>query len=274
VAEREGQSDVRVWSFEPPVALNQRLYRCDKEFVLDPLKEIVEHDDIYALLVMDRREMTLALLKGKTIVPLVNSTSNVPGKFRAGGQSAARFESNRELMAHDFYKRIAEYMKDLLAPYGNELKGIIIGGPGPTKYELVESGYILDTIQKKIIGVKDITYTDEFGLQELLDKAQDLLAQAEVADEKRVMNQFFEMLNKQPAKVAYGKDEVKKFLEMSTVDTVLISEACDPAVVEEFEKIAEQFGSTLKIISTETREGVQLRDMGKFAAILRYEANH
>ncbi|MBD3355499.1 peptide chain release factor 1, partial [Candidatus Woesearchaeota archaeon] len=33
VAEREGQSDVQVWSVEPPVHLNQRLYRCDKEFV-------------------------------------------------------------------------------------------------------------------------------------------------------------------------------------------------------------------------------------------------
>ena len=34
VAEREGQSDVKVWSVEPPVPLKTRIYRCDKEFVL------------------------------------------------------------------------------------------------------------------------------------------------------------------------------------------------------------------------------------------------
>ena len=34
VAEREGQSDVQVWSIEPPVPLKIRIYRCDKEFVM------------------------------------------------------------------------------------------------------------------------------------------------------------------------------------------------------------------------------------------------
>jgi peptide chain release factor subunit 1 len=39
VAEREGQSDVKVWSIEPPVPLNTRIYRCDKEFVIGLLTE-------------------------------------------------------------------------------------------------------------------------------------------------------------------------------------------------------------------------------------------
>ena len=37
VAEREGQGDVQVWSFEPPMEMNQRLYGCEEEFVLDRL---------------------------------------------------------------------------------------------------------------------------------------------------------------------------------------------------------------------------------------------
>ena len=41
--------------------------------------------------------------------------------------------------------------------------------------------------------------------------------------------------------------------------------------IEEFEKIAEKYSTQVEIISEETREGVQLREMGKFAAILRYE---
>ena len=39
----------------------------------------------------------------------------------------------------------------------------------------------------------------------------------------------------------------------------------------EFEEEAQKMGSTMKIISTETREGAQLKDLGKVAAILRYE---
>ena len=41
--------------------------------------------------------------------------------------------------------------------------------------------------------------------------------------------------------------------------------------VEEFEKEAENMGTKVEIISTETQEGVQLRDLGKVAAVLRYE---
>ena len=86
VAEREGQSDVRVWSIEPPVPLNLRVYRCDKEFVLEPLKSLLESKEVYGLVVLDRRDAMIALLKGKTIIPLTQTHSHVPGKTRAGGQ--------------------------------------------------------------------------------------------------------------------------------------------------------------------------------------------
>src|SRR3989344_9167154 len=86
VAEREGQSDVRGWSIEPPVPLNLRVYRCDKEFVLEPLKSLLESKEVYGLVVLDRRDAMIALLKGKTIIPLTQTHSHVPGKTRAGGQ--------------------------------------------------------------------------------------------------------------------------------------------------------------------------------------------
>ncbi|NTV24168.1 MAG: peptide chain release factor 1, partial [Nanoarchaeota archaeon] len=38
IAEREGQQDIGVFSVEPPDAINLRLYRCDKTFVLDTLR--------------------------------------------------------------------------------------------------------------------------------------------------------------------------------------------------------------------------------------------
>ncbi|MAG38571.1 peptide chain release factor 1, partial [Candidatus Woesearchaeota archaeon] len=96
VTEREGQQDFKVWSMETPLPLKQRLYRCDKNFVLDPLREQTEEKAIYALVVMDKRDGGIALLKGKTIVPLNKATSAVPGKTRAGGQSAARYERLRD----------------------------------------------------------------------------------------------------------------------------------------------------------------------------------
>src|SRR3989338_2374157 len=96
VAERDGQQDFKVWSIEPPVPLQTRIYRCDKEFVLDLLRDMLEAKDFYGLVIVDRRDAIIALLKGKSIVPVVKTHSEVPGKTKAGGQSAARFERLRE----------------------------------------------------------------------------------------------------------------------------------------------------------------------------------
>lgn len=270
VAEREGQSDVKVWSIEPPTPLNQRLYRCDKEFVLDALQDMIEIHDVYGMVVMDRRDAAIALLKGKSIIPLLKTHSLVPGKTRAGGQSSVRFARLREGAKKEHYKKVAEYMKEQFLAL-KDLKGIIIGGPSTTTNDFLNKDYITGDVKKKIIGVKDLSYTGEFGLQELLEKSEDLLASEEVAEEKKIMRTFFESLNTAPNKVAYGELDVKNQLQNGTVEILLVSEALPDSIIEELEKLAEPFSSEVKIISTETREGVQLRDMGKVAAILRYE---
>jgi len=271
VAEREGFQDYRVWSIEPPIPINVRLYRCDKEFILEPLKDMATDKTTYGLVVMDKRDATVAVLKGKSIIPLMKEDSMVPGKMKAGGQSAMRFAQNRELAAKAFYKKIGELMKDQFLNMGDELKGIIIGGPGPTKYEFAEGNFITNEVKKKIIGIKDISYTDEFGLQELVERSEDLLADEEIAEEKKIMLRFFDTLGKQPAKASYGKDEVMKNIKLGAVDILLLSESLDDAVIDEFTTEAEKMNTTVYIISIETREGVQLKEIGKIAAILRYE---
>jgi peptide chain release factor subunit 1 len=59
-------------------------------------------------------------------------TSGIPGKTRAGGQSAQRFARIRESMAKEFFKRVAESIKKHFWD-NKKLKGILVGGPIPTK---------------------------------------------------------------------------------------------------------------------------------------------
>ncbi|MBI4153364.1 peptide chain release factor aRF-1 [Candidatus Woesearchaeota archaeon] len=269
VAAREGQQDVRVWSIEPPVPVPMRTYRCDKEFMLDLLEEMIEDKTVYGLVVIDRRDAAIALLKGKTIIPLTKTHSQVPGKFKAGGQSAQRFHRLIEGAAKEHYRKVAEHMKEQLLDIKN-LKGIIVGGPGPTKHDFIELGQITNELKKKIIAVKDLSYTGDFGLQELVDLSQDVLAEEEIVGEKKIMTQFFECLAKEPEKVAYGKDSVNKAIEMGAVDVLLLSEILDDAVIDSLSEGAERFRSKIVIISTATREGVQLKEMGGIAALLRF----
>jgi peptide chain release factor subunit 1 len=272
VSPQEGKYDFKVFSIEPPVPFKIRVYRCDKTFVLEPLKEMLEEKEVYGLVVMDRREADIALLRGKTIVPVTSAKSNVPGKTRAGGQSAARFMRLREDAAKEFYKKIGAMIKDEFLTK-DSLKGIIVGGPGPTKYDFVDGDFITNELKKKIIGIKDLSYTGDFGVQELVDKSDDILAAEEIVAEKKIMGRFFEFLAKRPGMVSYGESEVRKFTEAGAVETILLSEACDDKLIEDFDRIAKPFSTEVRIISTETREGAQLRDIGKIAAILRYEAS-
>ena len=272
ISEREGQEDFKVWSIEPPVPLKTRIYRCDKEFVLDNLDAMLETKEVYGLIVIDRRDANIALLKGKSIIPLVKTHSEVPGKFKAGGQSAARFARIREGANKDHFKKVAEYVKDQFLKL-KFLKGIIVGGPGPTKYEFVEGDYITTEVKNKILAIKDLSYTGEFGLEELLEKSKDVLSEEGVAQEKKIITKFLEILATKPKMVTYGEQETMKYLKMGVVDTLLISEDFDDVKIEEFEEAAKTSGSEVQILSTETREGIQLRDLGKIGAILRYEVH-
>jgi len=269
VASKEGKDDFKVWSLEPPTPLKTRIYRCDKTFVTEMLDEMIDEEVEYGLIVMDRRDASIALLRGKTIVPLIKTHSQVPGKFRAGGQSAQRFHRLIEGAAKDHYKKVAEHVKEQFF-HRKELKGIILGGPGPTKYDFMELGQLTNELKEKVIAIKDLSYTGDFGLQELVDKSQDVLAQEAIADEKKIMQKFLTTLAKEISKVAYGKEEVKKALKMGAVDVLLLSEVIDEKTVEDLSKIAEEMSSKVVMISIETREGVQLKDLGGIAAILRY----
>jgi peptide chain release factor subunit 1 len=233
---------------------------------------MLEHKEVYGLVVLDRRDANIAFLKGKAIIPLSKTHSEVPGKFKAGGQSAARFSRLIEGAAKDHYKKVAEKMKEQFLGK-KELKGIIIGGPGPTKYDFVEGGFLTGELKDKVIAIRDLSYTGDFGLQELLDKSKDVLEKEEIAGEKKIMERFFQMLAKEQNKVSYGEEEVMKNLQIGAVEVLLLSEELEDDIIQKFEDEAEKMDTEVRIISTETREGIQLRDMGKIAAILRFEVH-
>ncbi len=194
--------------------------------------------------------------------------------FIAGGllvhNSSQRFERLREGAAKEFFTRLGEHVKDEF--FGKpELKGLLVGGPGTTKHEFVEGQFLPTDLKNRVIAIRDLSYTDEFGLQELVDKSQDVLAAEEVVHEKKLMTRFFELLSTRQGMVSYGEAEVMRLLESGVVDILLLSEDLSDEKIAGFEDVAGKFGSKVEIISTETREGAQLRDFGMVAAILRYE---
>lgn len=269
VAEREGVSDVRVWSVEPPVPMKLRSYKCGQAFHLEPLESLGADVATYGLLVLDRRDADIAMLKGKVIMPIKSFKSMVPGKYKAGGQSAARFARVREGLAKDFLKKVGSAANEELMKIP-KLKGIIVGGPGPTKEDFVRGSFLSNELKERIIGIVDTGYTSEFGLEEVVEKADDILAAEEVTQEKKLLEKFFNMLGANTKMTAYGEENVKHALSLGAVDTLILSDVVEDEVKKSMINKVEESGGSWKIVSDQTREGEQLVGIGKIGAILRY----
>ncbi|MCS7139970.1 MAG: peptide chain release factor aRF-1 [Candidatus Nezhaarchaeota archaeon] len=218
-----GTEKMEVYVIEPPEPINTYLYRCDSRFHTEILEEMLEEKGSYGVIVMDRSSATFALLTGRRLKLLDEITSGVPGKHSAGGQSARRFERVIEIMAHEFYKRVGEYAQRLFSDI-KDLKGIIIGGPGPTKNDFYDGDYLPQDIKKMVIGIVDVGYTGEEGVYELIERAQSLLEGIRFIHEKQVVQKFLEYLAKKSELVAYGYKEVYELLKQGIVDVLIVSE--------------------------------------------------
>lgn len=442
----EGKEDIKLWSIEPPEKLETKIYWCDQVFVLDPLREMVKEKDVYGLIVLDAKEATVGLLKGKKIVVKKRLESTVPSKTVKGGMCLHRssqillsdgklvpinkVKKGDEVYCFDFkewkvktsfvkeiYKRHVNSAKKIFFEKGsviasddhlifvkeggeikekfvrdlkkgdvvfvfekNEVKevrvkniseteieasvffydlevenlenyfanfllvhnsqgrydrlredainefltkvgevasnifleenvlGVLIGGPGPVKERLLEKDYLNYQIKNKVLGVKDVGYTDEYGLEELVKRSEDLLQQAEVFKEKSLLNKFFLLLKKGENAVV-GLEKVRKALEYNAVEELIVVEEfeyvkgeftcanghksekivkrgekifCDVCgqemkleketeIAEEIIETAEAGGAKVSIVSEETEEGRQFKNMGGIGAITRFK---
>jgi len=307
-----GTEKMETYVFEPPEPIKTYTYHCNSEFFLEPLQEMLGDKEIYGLAVIDRKEATVAVLKGKRIDIVKTLTSGVPGKHKAGGQSQRRFDRLIDLAAHEFKKRIGETINEAFLAIP-EMEGVIIGGPGHTKEEFVKGDYLHHEIKNKVITTVDTSYTGEFGIREVIEKSMDVLAEIDVMREKKLVQKFLTELVSDEGLASYGEAEVRKNLEMGAVEVLLLSEDINSRrdkfecpscgfidaktfkntkteseencpqcgekmnlieskdVIDDFVEMAEEVGSEVEIISTETEEGMQLlKAFGGIGAVLRY----
>jgi peptide chain release factor subunit 1 len=219
-----GQTDMITKVLEdPPDPIQSFRYHCDSNFLTGPLEDMLADKGLYGLIVLDRREANVGWLKGKRVEPVKSASSLVPGKQRKGGQSAQRFARLRLEAIDNFYQEVAGMANELFVPERHELDGVLVGGPSPTKDEFLDGDYLHHELQESVLGKFDVSYTDESGLYDLVDAAEDVLADAELMEDKRIVERFFEELHGGEL-ATYGFGPTRENLVMGAVETLLISE--------------------------------------------------
>ncbi len=219
-----GVGDMQTFTLIPPEPIGIYYYRCEHRFMLDPLWEILEHEDSFGILVIDAKDATFAMLKGQHADILKDISSGVAGKTRAGGQSSRRYERLREMHLQEYFNRVGGHMTDLFLNVPN-LKGIIVGGPGPTKEDFVKGNYLHHEIKTKILTTVDTGYTGHEGVKEVVNRSRSFLEQVRYMQERKIVQEFLRHLGEDDGLSTYGEEEVMQQLKNMNVYTLLVSDS-------------------------------------------------
>ena len=221
-----GSERIETYVINPPEPIHIYLYRCDARFHTEYLQEMLREKETYGILLIDSSGATLATLQGRRLEIVREMTSGVPGKTRAGGQSARRYERLREMRLQEYFTRVGEHANEIFLPIEN-LKGLIIAGPGPTKYDFEKGEYLNYMLKNKIIDTVDTAYVEEQGVKEVVEKAPEVMRKVRYIEERRIMQQFLYEVGHDTGKITYGEEEVRRALETGAVRQLLLSEGLE-----------------------------------------------
>lgn len=220
-----GTEKIELYSVIPPKPVQINLYRCDDHFWTDHLKDMMKDDKTIGILAIDTQEAGLGILTGDRWEVIDTLTSGVAGKHRQGGQSARRFERLRDNELNDYYHRIAEHSQKVFIDQYN-VKGIIVGGPGPTKENFLKEEYLDYRLQNNIISTLDTSYSGDEGVREIIDKVNDrgVMTEYRLMEEKRIIKRFMSEVHSGRGLGIYGLSDVIRSLRDGIAEMVILTD--------------------------------------------------
>lgn len=228
-----GTEKIEIFPILPPKPVQIQLYRCDDHFWTDHLKDMLKDDKAMGLLTVDTQEAGLGVLSGDRWQVEDTLTSGVSGKHRQGGQSARRFERLRDNELNEYYKRIAERAQRILIDQ-HKVKGLIVGGPGPTKDTFLKEEYLDYRLQGNVVAVLDTSYSGEEGVRELVDKVNEegVMDGYRLMEEKKIVKRFMKEVHSDKGLGIYGINDVIRSLRNGIVELAIVTDDISVVVVE------------------------------------------
>jgi peptide chain release factor subunit 1 len=208
---------------EPPDRIKTFRYHCASEFLLWPLEDMLSPKETYGLLVIGRKRSAAGYIRGNKVEVVKEFTSGIRSKHGAGGQSQRRFERLNEEAEIAFYRRISDVINEIFLGF-DDLQGIFVGGPGPSKEKFVKDESLDYRLQKKILDVVDIGYGGVEGIRALIEKVKGQMENVKYIREKEVMQHFMKDIASETGLAIYGLEEIRRALNYGAVDTLLLSE--------------------------------------------------
>ena len=151
---------------------------------------------------------------------------NLPKKHGRGGQSAARFGRIRLEKRNHFLKKIAEISSQHFIPDGQKanIQGLIIGGSSEFKNELNSSELLDERLRVKLIQIIDLSYGGEAGFNQAIEYSSSILSDVKFIKEKKLLQSYFDEINKDTGKYIYGAPETVEMLISGAIEKLILWE--------------------------------------------------
>ena len=291
--------------FEPMRAIQRFVYRCDSRFHTELLEGLLSDNegDLHGFVVVDGNGALWGTTRGSTKTVLRTTNIDLPNKHGRGGQSANRFARLRVQARQAHIKKTAETCKALfLSGSHNRLtvKSIVVAGFADMKSDLAKSNFLDKRLSEIIVASIDLSCGGERGFDEAICKSAEILGNVRLAEESKLLQRFFEEIERGSGLCCYAAEDTLAALEMGAVSDLIVwqelctrrierqgvvtceqtSASCSPELQESEESEAlvdwlcdhhQEYGCKLHLVSGNTSTGSQfVRGFGGIGGLLRF----
>jgi peptide chain release factor subunit 1 len=284
----------------PPKPIPRFDYQCDKQFHIEPLRQLLDDDDKFGFLIISGDTTLFGTVCGSSKQTLYEFEADLPKKHNKGGQSSVRFARLRVEKRHNYLRKVGELATQyFITDNKANVKGMIVAGFAQFKCEFMD-GKLLDPRLKAIVlKVVDVGYGSQSGFNQAIELADDVLSNVKLMEHRKIILSFFQEIEKDTRKWCFGVRDTMMALEAGAVETLILweelkirrceSEGNEGKVTylkegEESEgqgegelltdwmaQHYEQFGVKLVFVTDSSSEGSQFcKGFGGFGGLLRY----
>ena len=264
--------DLEVAVFDDlPEPIAATTYEHANEFDLAPLEAVTEPSSTHGLLVVERGGAAIGRLDDEGVAVVDTFDSDVPGKSSAGGQSADRFERDRERQKREFFDTVAQRAERAFLD-DDPVDSVLLGGTTGTIERFREEADIDHRVADRLVDATfAVEYATEQGLRQLAETGREHLDERDRDAPREYLDRFFAGVRDDEEPIAYGRDEVDDALEYDAVETLLLSTELDGTILREFGDRATDQGGETVVVPDDFADGDRFDDaFDGVGALLRF----
>jgi len=229
-----------------------------EKFELDKIYRLAERKSKVLVAIVDIDEFLIAMPMSQGVKILAEKSIDEPEES---------LRENAEQIAKEIDSFASSQSPD----------AILIAGPGFFKQEVAK------LLSRKFkVYVDDTSSSGRTGLNEVFrrDMIDQLIRDYEISEGRRKMDKATELLSKGSKLITYGKDEVKRAVELGAVETVLVLSEIITGEREEgkedYSQVVEEAskkGGKVIVIPKDSPVYYELKNLGGIVALLRFSVD-